>query len=87
VSVVVSRLADRGLVTRTVDGADRRRALVALTTAGRAAVRRAPRSARARFAEAANRLSPREQRAACTALERLADALDDGARTTRGTRV
>src|SRR5262245_858835 len=42
VSVVVSRLAERGLVSRTTASADARRAEIALTARGRALARRAP---------------------------------------------
>jgi DNA-binding MarR family transcriptional regulator len=76
VSVVVSRLAERGLLRRTVDAADRRRLVIELTPAGRAVVRRAPESTRSRFAHAVSRLSRREQRTTNDTLERLADALE-----------
>jgi DNA-binding MarR family transcriptional regulator len=60
VSVVVTRLVERGLVTRTVDSDDRRRVLIALTPAGRAIVRRAPRAAQARLVAAAQALPERQ---------------------------
>jgi DNA-binding MarR family transcriptional regulator len=42
VSVVVSRLVERGLVTRTAAQADARRTEIALSARGRAMLRRAP---------------------------------------------
>jgi DNA-binding MarR family transcriptional regulator len=65
VSVVVSRLVARGLVARTVDERDRRRAALSVTTAGRALARRAPEPAQARLVAALSSL-PRAQLAAVT---------------------
>lgn len=59
-SVVVSRLVDRGLVSRVASPADRRRVEIALTPAGRALVRRAPKQTSSRMAKAASRLPRRD---------------------------
>ena len=76
VSVVVSRLVERGLVKRTPDSGDRRRIVLALTPAGRALVRRAPRSAHERISEAARALSARDLDALAKGLSALARGLD-----------
>lgn len=52
VSVVVQRLVQAGLVSRSPDPEDRRRAVLALTPAGARRVRRAPEPAQARLLEA-----------------------------------
>jgi DNA-binding MarR family transcriptional regulator len=61
VSVVVARLARRGLVTRAESKADGRRAEVRLTVAGRALLRRSPESTQTRLIAALDGL-PRERR-------------------------
>jgi DNA-binding MarR family transcriptional regulator len=61
VSVVVARLARRGLVTRAESRADGRRAEVRLTVAGRALLRRSPESTQTRLIGALKGL-PRERR-------------------------
>jgi DNA-binding MarR family transcriptional regulator len=76
VSVVVSRLVERGLVRRTPDSEDRRRIVLALTPQGKALVRRAPRSAHERVAEAAASLSGRDLDALARTLGALAQSLD-----------
>ena len=81
VSVVVTRLVERGLVTRTAAADDRRRVLIALTPAGRAVLRRAPRAAQARLHDAARSLPERQLTALATGLRALARGLavhDDG---------
>ena len=77
VSVVVTRLVERGLVTRTVDSDDRRRVLIALTPAGRAIVRRAPRAAQARLVSAAQRLPERQLGSLASGLRALVRGLGD----------
>jgi len=61
VSVVVARLARRGLVTRAESKADGRRVEVRLTVAGRALLRRSPESSQTRLIAALDEL-PRERR-------------------------
>ncbi len=56
VSVVVSRLVERGFVQRTASAADGRRRLLALTPAGRRALAKAPGSAQTRMIQALTRL-------------------------------
>ena len=76
VSVVVSRLVERGLVKRTADPDDRRRIVLALTASGRALVKRAPRSAHERIATAAQTLSTRDLDALARGLGAIAGGLD-----------
>ena len=76
VSVVVSRLVERGLVKRTADADDRRRIVLALTASGRALVKRAPRSAHERIATAAQALSTRDLDALARGLSAIAGGLD-----------
>jgi DNA-binding MarR family transcriptional regulator len=61
VSVVVARLARRGLVSRAESKADGRRAEVRLTVAGRALLRRSPESSQTRLIAALDEL-PRAKR-------------------------
>jgi MarR family transcriptional regulator, lower aerobic nicotinate degradation pathway regulator len=68
VSVVVTRLVDRGLVARTRSHADSRRAELSLTPAGRKLYRRGPTTlAQRRLASALLRLKPAD----ATALRRI----------------
>jgi DNA-binding MarR family transcriptional regulator len=60
VSVVVSRLVERGLVSRDISVEDSRRITISLTSAGRTVLRHAPEAAQARLVEALRRL-PRTQ--------------------------
>jgi DNA-binding MarR family transcriptional regulator len=71
VSVVVSRLAQAGLIVRDRSTADRRRASVSLTARGRAAVRRAPEPAQARLVVALERMTPARRRALARGLAAL----------------
>jgi DNA-binding MarR family transcriptional regulator len=77
---VLRELQTRKLIMRTVDGADRRRSQIALTTAGGESLRRAARSREAWLERAmAATLSDTEGellRLAATLMERLADAPD-----------
>ena len=72
VSVVVTRLAERGLVSRRTSQQDARRTEIALTAAGRALVRRAPRTAQAQLLEAVDRLEPVDRRLLARGLATLA---------------
>ena len=69
VSVVVRRLVDRGLVTRTAVPTDKRRVHIALTEAGQAMLRGAPPTVQADLLEGMKHLRP-DQRAS------LADLLE-----------
>ncbi len=75
VSVVVSRLVARRLVSRRRAQSDRRGVVLAITPTGRAAMRRAPESAQARFVAALRRLRPRERATLATGLERFTEEL------------
>ena len=75
VSVVVSRLVARGLVRRRASAADGRVIELALTPAGRAALRRAPDSAQSRFVGALERMRPADLAALATQLGRFTEAL------------
>src|SRR6185312_17270012 len=64
VSVVVSRLVDRGLVTRRASKEDARRAEISLTEAGRAILSQGssePAPAQARLVDAIGKLPPEER--------------------------
>lgn len=80
VSVVVARLAERGLVVRRTAAGDARRTEIALTPAGRALLRRAPRTVQADLVAAIDGMPPVERRALAqhlTALARAAGAAGD----------
>jgi DNA-binding MarR family transcriptional regulator len=74
-SIVVQRLVERGLVARTAASDDRRRTELAVTTAGRAVLRRAPFSAADRVAEALAGIGPQRAATLTRGLEALARAL------------
>ncbi|WP_437590619.1 MarR family winged helix-turn-helix transcriptional regulator [Sorangium sp. So ce1000] len=78
VSVVVTRLAERGLVARRASPEDARRTEISLTPAGRALLRRAPRTAQAELVAAVDRLPADERRALAQSLTTLARALGAG---------
>ncbi|WP_437531371.1 MarR family transcriptional regulator [Sorangium sp. So ce726] len=78
VSVVVTRLAERGLVTRRASPEDARRTEISLTPAGRALLRRAPRTAQAELVTAVDRLPADERSALAQSLATLARALGAG---------
>lgn len=63
VSVVVSRLVERGLVSRKPSETDRRRLVLSLTPRGRALRRRAPEAIQARMIAAIEGLGARDRRA------------------------
>jgi DNA-binding MarR family transcriptional regulator len=75
VSVVVTRLVERGLVNRATSEIDRRRVEVALTKRGRALLRRAPDAAQEKLIEGIERLPPRQRRVLAAALHQLVDAM------------
>jgi DNA-binding MarR family transcriptional regulator len=77
VSVVVSRLVERRLVSRSVSPEDGRRVVIALTPAGRAMLRRAPEAAQAQIMEAAERLPRRELLALAAGLRKLVSKLPE----------
>ncbi|HVY46619.1 MAG TPA: MarR family winged helix-turn-helix transcriptional regulator [Minicystis sp.] len=71
VSVVVSRLVDKRLVSRSPSKTDARRAEIALTPKGRALLRRAPPPAQTRLVEALSRLDARDAAGLAHGLGRL----------------
>jgi MarR family transcriptional regulator, lower aerobic nicotinate degradation pathway regulator len=75
VSAVVSRLVERGLVTRAPAPDDRRRQLVTLTPRGRALRRTAPAVAQEVLVQAIRGLAPARRRALAVSLRALTDAL------------
>lgn len=78
VSVVVKRLAARGLVRRAPSAIDARRVELALTPAGRRLIERAPNAAQDRLIEGLE-LLPRAQRVGlATSLRRLVGAMGLG---------
>jgi chlorobactene glucosyltransferase len=81
VSVVVQRLVERGLVTRTAAPDDRRRTELAATAAGRALLRRAPQSPTRRLERALESIGEQEAAALARKLAALAAALDGEGQT------
>jgi DNA-binding MarR family transcriptional regulator len=81
VSVVVSRLAKRGLVSRRTGADDARRTDVTLTARGRALLGRAPEVAQARLIAGLQRLRPSERRAVARGLTALVQQVGLRART------
>ena len=75
VSVVVSRLVDRGLVARTTAPDDRRRLVVALTPRGRLLHRKAPAVAQELLVTAVRKLASEPRRGLAAGLQALTDAL------------
>jgi len=78
VSVVVTRLVERGLVERHPSARDKRRLELSLTTRGRALVSRAPAAAQERIIAAVAALPARAQAQLAGTLESLVDALGVG---------
>jgi len=78
VSVVVSRLAERGLVVRRTSPHDARRTAIALTAAGRALLRKAPEVGQARLITGLERLQPSQRRVLASQLTALVRALEVG---------
>jgi DNA-binding MarR family transcriptional regulator len=75
VSVVVSRLADRGLVTRSRGGDDGRRITISATPAGRALLARAPAAAQERLLAGLALLGAGQRRQLADLLGRLIDVM------------
>ena len=71
VSVVVTRLVARGLVTRTAYPDDARRVTLALAPKGRALLRKAPETLQSRLLASLERLSRTERTTLVNGLERL----------------
>jgi MarR family transcriptional regulator, lower aerobic nicotinate degradation pathway regulator len=71
VSVVVSRLVDRSLVSRKPDPRDRRRLVLSLTASGAIRLRRSPSLAQQRLIEGLDRMSARDRRQLALLLQRL----------------
>jgi DNA-binding MarR family transcriptional regulator len=69
VSVVVSRLFERGLVTREASAADARRTEIALSGRGRAVLRRAPVTVQSQLVAGMRKLPAARLRALAAALE------------------
>lgn len=80
VSVVVTRLVERGLVKRHRSRADGRRMEVVLTPAGRALLRRAPEIAQARIIAGLARMPARDRAALARLLTGLVDGLESASR-------
>jgi DNA-binding MarR family transcriptional regulator len=72
VSVVIQRLVDQGLVAKVPSPHDRRRQRLAVTTAGRRVLQRAPAVVQERLIEAIAALPAAERRALSASLERVA---------------
>lgn len=71
VSVVVTRLVARGLVARTAFPDDARRVTLALTSRGRALLRKAPETLQSRLLASFERLSRSERKTLVEGLQRL----------------
>jgi MarR family transcriptional regulator, lower aerobic nicotinate degradation pathway regulator len=80
VSMVVTGLVERGLVTRTRSAADRRSVEVSLTSRGRRRSDRAPDVAQQRLIAAIERFSPSRRRQLAAALGELAQSVADTSR-------
>ncbi len=76
VTSLVDGLAQRGLVTRKADPADRRRVICSLTAAGRRALLRGDALVAERLGRLLDRLSPDEAEQAVTALSALNRAME-----------
>lgn len=75
VSVVVSRLAARGLCARRPSKADGRRAEVTITPAGEDLLRRAPQPVQARMLSALAEMAPEQRRELVAGLEAIVASL------------
>ena len=83
VSMVVSRLADSHLVSRTSSPGDARRLSISLTSAGRALLRKAPDTAQARLVEGLRTLDKSELRGLADYLSTLDEILVESASESR----
>lgn len=75
VSVVISRLVARGLVTRTLDATDRRKSALSVSKKGAKLLASTPEPYQDRLIVALRELPPTDLRALKTSLVRLCDAL------------
>jgi DNA-binding MarR family transcriptional regulator len=75
VSAIVTRLAERGLVTRVRSKLDGRTIELMLSPLGRRVVSRAPDAAQERLIQAVEQLSPGRRRSLASALAALGDAI------------
>jgi MarR family transcriptional regulator, organic hydroperoxide resistance regulator len=73
-SVVVQRLVEAGLVTRTQNAQDRRHVELRLTSKGRTVIRRSPPPAQQRILAAVESMSSRERKAFATMLETFVES-------------
>jgi DNA-binding MarR family transcriptional regulator len=73
VSVVVQRLVDRNLVTRTRSEEDGRQIVLKLTPEGRAALRKSPQAAQEKLIDAINELPMAKRKALAMMLTTVAD--------------
>src|SRR5512141_397720 len=80
VSMVVSRLVERGLVTRTSSRADARRLAIFLTPAGRRLLRRLPDAAQTRLITALRSMSRADLRSLAQNLNSLTEIMAEQAR-------
>ncbi|MGH7176721.1 MAG: MarR family winged helix-turn-helix transcriptional regulator, partial [Tepidisphaeraceae bacterium] len=78
VSVVVSKLVDRGLVERISSGEDRRRLELSLTSAGLALAKRAPTAAQDRLIDALSRMKSTDVRQLARLLRRFVEEMGLG---------
>jgi DNA-binding MarR family transcriptional regulator len=76
VSVVVERLVSRGFVSRSRSETDRRRVVLALTAAGRRALRHTPPPAQMRLIAAINALTPAQRRTLARVLKVIVNDMD-----------
>src|SRR5512143_1193871 len=74
VSVVVRRLVDAGLVTRTASPADRRRVQIALTETGRQKLAQAPRTVQVTLVDGLKSMEPQQRRTLADLLEKWVHA-------------
>lgn len=75
VSTVVARLVEQGLVARTADPIDARRAILGVTAKGRALVRKAGPPAQTRIVDALATMTPERRRSLAGSLDVLVTAL------------
>lgn len=80
VSAVVSRLAERGLVSRRTASDDARRAEITITAAGRRALAQAPEPAQNRLVRALEGLPPSQRRLLAVTLGQLVEGMNLGDR-------
>jgi len=80
VSTVVRELVSAGLVSRTTDPSDHRRAVLGLTTAGKAAIRKAPKAAQHQLVAAIEGLGDSRRRTLARLLDTLVDATESDPR-------